>query len=279
MVEDQDLFALNQTCLLIDGAARSAIYDLDGGGVFSIDSRAARLLKGLESGRQVAEVVAEIEDLDETGARGYLDQLVEQQIGSFVEPGHDRTKIEVKPKEPELSFIWLELTEGCNLKCLHCYSESDAGKINQEVMEYEDWARLLEEAREMGCRSLQFIGGEPFIQRDVMLRLGPRALDLGYTFLEVYSNGTLIKDSDLDWLREHGIALALSVYGHEASVHEGVTLGKGSFGRTLRTVRRARELEIPLRIGIIGMSANEATLDETVSYLRDDLGVENVKID
>ena len=55
-------------------------------------------------------------------------------------------------------FLWLELTNRCNLQCTHCYAESgpDADVSNQlSVGEYE---HLLREAFELGCRKVQFIG-------------------------------------------------------------------------------------------------------------------------
>ena len=60
-----------------------------------------------------------------------------------------------------LEFLWLELTGRCNLECLHCYADSGPQRPAYESMQLEDWKGVLREASELGCKSVQFIGGEP----------------------------------------------------------------------------------------------------------------------
>lgn len=66
-----------------------------------------------------------------------------------------------------LDFLWLELTNGCNLACKHCYAESGPGADTDDVLGVEKWLELIDEARELGCRQVQFIGGEPTLCRDL----------------------------------------------------------------------------------------------------------------
>ncbi|HEX2341721.1 MAG TPA: radical SAM protein, partial [Vicinamibacterales bacterium] len=66
-----------------------------------------------------------------------------------------------------LSFLWLEITQRCNLACVHCYADSSPHLPLTERMTFSDWCRVMDEARTMGCRRLQFIGGEPTIHPDL----------------------------------------------------------------------------------------------------------------
>jgi MoaA/NifB/PqqE/SkfB family radical SAM enzyme len=70
----------------------------------------------------------------------------------------------------DLSFLWLEITAKCNLLCTHCYADSGPRGDLHGNMTYSDWTRVIDEAAELGCPSVQFIGGEPTIH--------PRLADL-----------------------------------------------------------------------------------------------------
>lgn len=61
----------------------------------------------------------------------------------------------------KLEFLWLELTYRCNLSCVHCYSDSSPMvSIVNDLADRENIG-ILECAAELGCRRIQFIGGEP----------------------------------------------------------------------------------------------------------------------
>ena len=60
-----------------------------------------------------------------------------------------------------LRFLWLEITGKCNLLCTHCYADSGPEADLYGNMAFEDWTRAISEAAELGCRQIQFIGGEP----------------------------------------------------------------------------------------------------------------------
>ncbi len=50
----------------------------------------------------------------------------------------------------KLDFIWLELTNHCNLFCSHCYAESGPSPSNRDVLTYDEYVTLLSEAAELG---------------------------------------------------------------------------------------------------------------------------------
>ncbi|MBP2321212.1 MoaA/NifB/PqqE/SkfB family radical SAM enzyme [Kibdelosporangium banguiense] len=60
----------------------------------------------------------------------------------------------------ELSFVWLEITGKCQLKCEHCYADSGPSGTDG-VMTLADWSRVIDQAAGLGTRMVQFIGGEP----------------------------------------------------------------------------------------------------------------------
>ena len=95
--------------------------------------------------------------------------------------------------DSSLDFLWLELTNRCNLRCVHCYSDSHPGSGHRDVLTTQDYENTIRQAFELGCRRLQFIGGEPQLHRD-FLPLLKTAMDTGFAFVEVFSNLTMLPD-------------------------------------------------------------------------------------
>jgi radical SAM protein with 4Fe4S-binding SPASM domain len=176
-----------------------------------------------------------------------------------------------------LNFLWLELTEKCNLTCNHCYANSSPRAELLGTMSYNDWHKTMKEAYATGCRNLQFIGGEPTMHPN-FLDLLIDAKSIGFQFIEVYTNGTLLTDTHFNLFKELNIALAFSIYGNEAHIHDFVTNRKGSFNKTIKSIERAIELDLKIRIGIVEMDVNKDYVDNTKTFLIN-LGASNISID
>jgi MoaA/NifB/PqqE/SkfB family radical SAM enzyme len=176
-----------------------------------------------------------------------------------------------------LRFLWLELTNRCNLSCAHCYAESGPHPSRKDVLTTADYQRLLEEAAVLGCRAVQFIGGEPTLHRGLP-ELIEQARALGYEDIEVYTNGTVLPDRLLRCFVENDVDVAVSVYADDPDVHDAVTGRIGSHRRTIANLRRMVAAGLEIRVGLIAMDVNKDRVDQTVSFLRE-LGIENVGVD
>jgi MoaA/NifB/PqqE/SkfB family radical SAM enzyme len=92
-----------------------------------------------------------------------------------------------QPSFTGLSFLWLELTNRCNLECVHCYSDSSPRSGDKDVLTKTDYMRAIAEGASAGCQRVQFIGGEPTLNHDLP-ELMSYASDVGFSYIEVYSN-------------------------------------------------------------------------------------------
>jgi MoaA/NifB/PqqE/SkfB family radical SAM enzyme len=176
-----------------------------------------------------------------------------------------------------LSFLWLEITAKCNLTCTHCYADSGPQEELYGRMTYDDWARVMDEARELGCLSLQFIGGEP--------TLHPRLHDLvdhanrcGFEFIEVYTNATRLGAQLLGCFQRGRVHVATSFYSDDPAVHDQITQGTGSWQRTVRGIESVLAAGLPLRVGVIETERNPGHGPRALEFLRT-LGVETARID
>jgi len=176
-----------------------------------------------------------------------------------------------------VTFLWLEITEKCNLACGHCYAESSPHRSLEGAMALDDWIALLDEAAEMGVRGVQFIGGEPTLHPhfETLLR---HAASLGLEELEVYTNATRLNPAMIRLIRDCGAKVATSFYAAEADVHDKVTTRLGSFRRTVAGIENVLAADIPLRVGIVETTANRGHVGPAVKLL-EQLGVTRIGVD
>jgi uncharacterized Fe-S cluster-containing radical SAM superfamily protein len=176
-----------------------------------------------------------------------------------------------------LSFLWLELTGKCNLECVHCYADSGPRHPLIDQMKTSDWTRLIEEAAHIGCKTLQFIGGEPTLHPDLG-QLCAIARDLGIREIEVFTNATRLDETLLDCFRDHKVGVASSFYSCDPNTHDLITGRPRSWAKTVRGFHKVIAAGIPLRVGVIEMDQNRAHCDEALGFLRS-IGVRRVRVD
>ena len=173
-----------------------------------------------------------------------------------------------------LDFLWLELTNRCNLQCVHCYTESNPHSGDRDLLKKEDYETLMMEARALGCRKVQFIGGEPQLNADFDALL-IKAKTLGFEFIEVFSNLIRLGDKTVRYAADNGICFATSVYSDNSEEHDAVTKVKSSHVRTIANLKKLIGAGIDTRAAIIVIEQDKASVDRTKSFLRD-LGVPHV---
>jgi len=166
-----------------------------------------------------------------------------------------------------LDFLWLEITRRCNLRCAHCYAGSRPQLPLIEKMQFADWCRVMEEARSLGCRRLQFIGGEPTLHPDLG-RLLHYAKRVGFRHCEVFTNATLLRDDLVETFKELGVLVRFSLYSSDPAIHDQITGQAGSFERTVEGIRRLVRRKIRLDASMILMDQNAAQAKQTKRFLR-----------
>jgi radical SAM protein with 4Fe4S-binding SPASM domain len=262
-------FRLHNNCKLVEGAKRGAIYDLDSGKVLSVNQGAVKLIN-VCSNRSLEDVM-DITLAENQPYAVFLQELIVKKVGSIYLSAPDTRVAAEIPEEPKLDFLWLEVTASCNNTCLHCYAASGPCK-HEDIVLKERWLSVISEARCAGASAVQLIGGEPLMYpgwRDLIIK----ACEEGYEYIEIFTNATLLTDSDIEFLKTNGVRIATTIYADNADVHDKVTLHQGSFHKTMTNIKKILANNIPLRIASIIMKANEDQA-ENIMKLCAQLGVE-----
>jgi MoaA/NifB/PqqE/SkfB family radical SAM enzyme len=91
---------------------------------------------------------------------------------------------------PELRYAVLELTNRCNLRCVHCASNSGAARCGEYST--EQWIWVVRELAELGTREVTLIGGEMLLHPG-WERIGQEVVAQGMRLILV-TNGLLVDE-------------------------------------------------------------------------------------
>jgi radical SAM protein with 4Fe4S-binding SPASM domain len=272
-------FFFNEDVYLVKGAKHSAIYDLAKGEVYSVDDTFGSALDLALMGRTPKEIIMQTgNNLYETIE--FLNKLAKQGLAGWYEgPTRPPKSYKDLPAPPwQLRLAWLELTDVCNLRCIHCYNDSRLPRLpEKETVPTEGLRCLLYELAELGCSQLQLTGGEALLREDQLLDLIPVAEEKGIQ-AEVFTNLTLLTTRTAKFFKEHNVWVGTSLYAPDDKVHDSITRVNGSFARTVEGIRKLMSEGIRLRIEIVAMPQNENRLNETIRFAKEELGVDRVKV-
>jgi heme d1 biosynthesis radical SAM protein NirJ len=140
--------------------------------------------------------------------------------------------------------VW-NLIRRCNLRCVHCYSDSRDQEYPGELTT-EEGKRFIDHMADFGVPTVLFSGGEPLMRPD-LFELAAYAREKGLRCV-LSTNGTLIDEKTAQRIKEAGFAyVGVSIDGLE-EVHDRIRGEKGAFQRTLQGIRNCRDVGI--RVGL-----------------------------
>jgi 12,18-didecarboxysiroheme deacetylase len=158
-----------------------------------------------------------------------------------------------KDKRPVV--VW-NVTQRCNLKCVHCYAHAKDKTFDNELSTAEG-KRLLDDLADFGVPVILFSGGEPLVRKDLP-ELAAYAVQKGMRAV-ISTNGTLISPQMARTLKEIGLSyVGISLDGME-DINDRFRGVKGAFKSALEGIRncQAAGIKVGLRFTINKANAGE----------------------
>jgi radical SAM protein with 4Fe4S-binding SPASM domain len=172
--------------------------------------------------------------------------------------GAPRSAAERKP-----IVVW-NITRRCNLRCIHCYSDSDAREYPGELT-WEQCRGVVDDLAQFGVPGVLLSGGEPLIH--------PRFFDLaGYARskglrLTLSTNGTLIDRAAAQRLQGLGFAyVGISLDGIGAT-HDYFRGRSGAFEKTVEAFRHCKAVGQKVGLRLTLSANNLADLDRILDFI------------
>jgi MoaA/NifB/PqqE/SkfB family radical SAM enzyme len=157
---------------------------------------------------------------------------------------------------PALVSAVIYPTHRCNLRCTYCNSPF----LKTPELTTEQWLTAIDELRDLGCRRVAFLGGEPLLRADLGLlieRVRNRGMNCVLT-----SNGTLVP-KHIDRLRRL-TTLVLSLDAPNEANDE--VRGAGVYAGVELAVQAARAAGIPVKLNAVISAVTAPHLDALLTY-------------
>lgn len=134
------------------------------------------------------------------------------------------------PIENIQKLVHVNLTNNCNLRCMHCYMA--AGKSKEIRLEIDKIVKIIESInRKNGTSAIVVSGGEPFMFPE-LLELLKRISDNKIT---LFTNGTFINENNYKSICKYCDEVQISFEGISEECYE-IVRGKGNYKRVIKAI-------------------------------------------
>lgn len=255
------MLEINENVVYVKGAKNGAIYDFNTKNVWSINYDACEILERYIYNKSTTKDLEYISLLEQN-------KLVNKKFVC-------KSYIPKDMRQIELRLAWIEITDACNLKCVHCYEGETHVKMNDSLC-LAEWKKIIDQLVELKIKTIIVIGGEPTCYKHVgeILKYISK-FDVKST---LFTNATNISDELFNTIVETKTMVKTSVYGHTAELHDSITQVKGSFDKMVNNITRLKNAGIDITSSIIVMRENEQYVDEIIDFTKN-LGMHFDKYD
>ena len=216
-------FSLYSTTYFYKLGKEGCLYNTLNGEVVALSQEQSKLIKKVENGMSTECIKAE--------ERNFLDILEEHLLGEYgekpfsMEPtfwGENNFYKSIAGSKRSFEILQIELAEECNCNCIFCDKNSElvyrktgckCWKTNSEnrKLKLEEWIKYIQEAKKLGCKKIQFFGGEPLLEWDLLKELIIISQEISIQEIEIFTNGILLDDNKVKFLQERAVKTIIQI--------------------------------------------------------------------
>lgn len=143
-------------------------------------------------------------------------------------------------------MVFWELTNACNLKCVHCRA-CPAEQRSPEELTTEESKKLIDQISSFSAPAIVLSGGEPLVRPDVF-EIAEYGVSKGLRML-LATNGTTVTPEIAQKISDVGIKrVSVSLDGANAETHDSFRRIPGAFKCTLEGIENLKRVGMPFQI-------------------------------
>lgn len=244
------MWELAKNVVFVNGAINAAIYNLNTGDVYSVDTEGREIIQ-----KYIEKVALSKED------EKYLKLLNKEGLLDISDNALPIKEYSPEMHSEKLKLVWLEITQACNMKCVHCY-EGTVHISSRNVLTLEEWKSVIDQIVNLNVERVVVIGGEPGIHKninEILHYLRIKSPKLSITF---FTNAYFIEGDLLNTIIDNKIEVKISMYGPNSTIHDSITGVPGSFKKILSAIEILNMHNIQMDVAITIMKENEQYIED-----------------
>lgn len=166
-------------------------------------------------------------------------------------------------------MVEIELTDRCNLSCVHC----NVIRTKHSVLKTSEFCSIIDQLESIGCFELTFTGGEIFTRKDT-IDIIDYANRKGFA-INLLTSATLLSIDEIQMLSKcSGLNnVQVSIYSAVPDVHDSITRKQGSFEKSMKNIELLLSNNVHVTLACVVMKINYSTY-RSVETLAKDLGAD-----
>lgn len=164
------------------------------------------------------------------------------------------------------THVQLEITDICNLRCMHCYHFDTKKKQQSKDLEDEKITEIVNKIIDAGVYSLVITGGEPLARPELLLKIVGLAKQAGM-FVSINSNLLLLNSCVLNELKKLKLdSFLVSCPASNLFIYNKITRG-GDYNIFLSKLKLLMDSDIPFLINMVVTKNNFNFIRSTAKEL------------
>lgn len=164
--------------------------------------------------------------------------------------------------------ISFDITNKCNLRCLHCYNNSGENLQSCNELSDEEVLTFIDGFKDIKLLNLCFCGGETLLRKDLIVEASKRLRSYGCENIAMVTNGILLTKETLDELINAGVnRIQVSLDGITAKSHDKIRNKAGVFEKAIAAINYLSNCNIEYSVAFTPTSFNVDEFVELHDYL------------
>lgn len=164
----------------------------------------------------------------------------------------------------------IDITNRCNLRCLHCFNNSGCNQILNDELSDEEVLTFIDSLEKLKLYNFCFCGGEPLIRKNLLIEAAKHLKRMGVDNISMVTNGLLLSEDVFLDLTLAGInRIQISIDGGSPQSHDYLRGCEGAFEKSMNAVKMMLSHGFEPEISYCPTKMNLDEIDKLQAILRD----------
>lgn len=248
------------------------VFLIEKGRYFEINKSAYSFLEGLGNSPILLDNLSKLYGMfNEYTVEQFLRECIEQDILCSTETTYVLRRVVNVQTDNYISApieAYLYLTRACNQNCSFCYFKKYAYEDN---LTYMDWCRVIDQLEAHGACTIGFLGGEPFVKKDLLLAL--LKYTEGKAWRTITTNGTAYGGIDDDLAMQlasfQSLEVNISIESIDPVIHDHMVGLPGAYICAIQSLRNLVKYNVPVTVKTAATQTNYSGIYELAKVAKE----------